>query len=115
MIQTGQQNVHRARIVQRVALLAAVAAGEVEVAPMKLVILKNEIAQGKFEASVKIPIDLNDSEKTQHINNWRSYQERNANLLKHRGQAFSLILGQCTQLLQDKMKQDADWTAVSTS
>jgi hypothetical protein len=31
------------------------------------------------------------------------------------GQAFSLIIGQCTQLLQDKMKQDADWIAVSTS
>ena len=27
----------------------------------------------------------------------------------------SLILGQCTQRLKDKMKQDADWTVVSTS
>jgi hypothetical protein len=96
-------------------LVAAVAAGEVEDAPMKLAILENEIAQGKFEASVEIPIDLNDSEKTQHINDWRSYRERNANLLQHRGQAFSLILGQCAQVLQDKMKQDTNWTAVSTS
>jgi hypothetical protein len=96
-------------------LLAAVAAGGAEDAPMKLAILENEIARGEFEASVEIPIDLNDSEKTQHINDWRSCRERNANLLKHRGQAFSLILGQCTQLPQDKMKQDADWTAVSTS
>jgi hypothetical protein len=115
MIRTAQQNIHRARIVQQVALLAAVTAGEVGDAPMKVAILENEIAQGEFEASVKIPIDMNDSEKTQHINDWRSCRERNADLLKHRGQAFSLILGQCTQLLQDKMKQDADWTAVSTS
>jgi hypothetical protein len=35
--------------------------------------------------------------------------------MKHRGQAFSLILGQCTQLLQDRMKQDTDWNAASTS
>ena len=28
---------------------------------------------------------------------------------------YSLILGQCTQLLQDKMKQDASWTTVSAS
>jgi hypothetical protein len=116
MIRTAQQNIHRARIVQRVALLAAVAAGEAEDAPsMKLAIVENEIAQGKFEASVKIPIDLNDSEKTQHVNDWRSCQERDANPLKHRGQEFSLIFGQCTQLPQDKMKQDTDWTAVSTS
>jgi hypothetical protein len=33
----------------------------------------------------------------------------------HQGQAYSLILGQCTQLLQDKMKQDTSWTTVSTS
>ena len=35
-------------------------------------------------------------------------------MTKHREQAFSLILSQCTQLLQDKMKQDADWNTVST-
>jgi hypothetical protein len=35
--------------------------------------------------------------------------------MKHRGQAFSLIQGQCTQLLQDRMKQDTDWNTVSTS
>ena len=28
---------------------------------------------------------------------------------------YSLILGQCTQLLQDKMKQDASWLTVSMS
>jgi hypothetical protein len=39
----------------------------------------------------------------------------NANLIKHRGQSFSLIQGQCTQLLQDKMKQDTDWNTVSIS
>jgi hypothetical protein len=39
----------------------------------------------------------------------------NANLIKHRGQSFSLIQGQFTQLLQDKMKQETDWAIVSTS
>ena len=84
-------------------------------APVKLAILENEIAQGAFEAGEEIPIELTDSEKTQYSNEWRTYRERNASLIKHRGQAFSLILGQCTQLLQDKMKQDTAWTAVSTS
>jgi hypothetical protein len=35
--------------------------------------------------------------------------------MKHRGQAFSLILGQCTQLLQDRIKQDTDWNMASRS
>jgi hypothetical protein len=56
-----------------------------------------------------------DSAKTQYNNDWRTYQERNVLLMKHRGRAFSLILGQCTQLLQDRMKQDTNWNMASTS
>jgi hypothetical protein len=58
---------------------------------------------------------MSDSEKMQYSNDWRTYRERNALLTKHRGQAFSFILGQCTQLLQDRMKQDTDWNMTSTS
>jgi hypothetical protein len=60
-------------------------------------------------------MELNDSEKTQFSNEWRILQEGNTNLIKHRGQAFSLIQCQCTKLLQDKMKQDTELTNVSTS
>ncbi len=38
-----------------------------------------------------------------------------AMLEKHRGQVYLLILGQCTQLLQDKMKQEKAWAQVSVS
>jgi hypothetical protein len=84
-------------------------------APMKLEILQNEIAQGDFSSSNEAAMVLNDSEKTEISNEWRTFRERNANLIKHWGQAFSLIQGQCTQLLQEKMKQDREWTNVSTS
>jgi hypothetical protein len=80
-------------------------------APMKLVILNNVIAEGEFEQNMEVPIDMMDSEMTKYSNEWRSYQEWNSHLTKHRGQAFYLIPGQCTQLLQDKMKQDTDWTS----
>jgi hypothetical protein len=36
-------------------------------------------------------------------------------LKKSRGKIYSLLLGQCTQVLVDKMKQDADWQAASDS
>jgi len=81
---------------------------------MQLAILQNEIAQGEFEAGEEVPIQLSNSEKTLHSNEWCTYRERAANLESHRGKAYSLILGQCTQLLQDRMKQDADWLTVST-
>jgi hypothetical protein len=82
---------------------------------MQLAILDNEIAEGNYKQNNEVPIEMSDSEKTQYSNDWRTYRERNALLTKHRGQAFSLILGQCTQLLQDRMKQDTDWNMTSTS
>ena len=47
---------------------------------MKLAILQNEIAQGAYELSEEIPIQLTKSEKTQHINEWQTYRERTAQL-----------------------------------
>jgi hypothetical protein len=82
---------------------------------MKLALLQNEIYQGEFSANIEDPIVLNDSQKTEFSNEWYTYKECNSNLIKHRGQAISLVQGQCTQLLQDKMKQDTEWVVVSTS
>jgi hypothetical protein len=81
-------------------------------APMKLAILQNEISKGEFAASIEVPVVLTNSEKTQFSNDWRTFQECNTSLIKHQGKALSLIQGQCTQLLQDKMKQDTDWNTV---
>jgi hypothetical protein len=114
MIRIGQQNIQRARIAQEIILKAAVVVNDPD-APMKLAILQNEIVQGEFSFSNEVTIELNDSEKTKFINECHTFRECNANLIKHRGHAFSLIQGQCTQLLQDKMKQDMEWTSVSTS
>ncbi len=82
---------------------------------MQLAILDNEIAEGNYKQSNEVPIEMSDSEKTQYNNDWRTYWERNALLTKHRDQAFSLILSQCTQLLQDRMKQGTNWNMASTS
>jgi hypothetical protein len=84
-------------------------------APMKLAILQNEIVQGEFAAIIEVPVVLTDSEKNQFSNYRRTFREHNINLIKHRCQAFSLIQGQCTRLLQGKMKQDTDWNTVSIS
>ena len=115
MVRGGQSRIQSARRAQQAILQEAAEEGTDPTVPMSLAILENEIAEGDFEAQEDVPIVLTDSEKTQHSNEWRTYRERNANLLKHRGQAFSLILGQCTQLLQDRMKQDNDWGTASTS
>jgi hypothetical protein len=115
MIRNGQLNIQQARQAQETILKAAVQEGTDMDAPMRLALLQNEIAQGEFAASIEVPVVLTDSEKTQFSNDWRTFRERNTNLTKHRGQAFSFIQGQCTQLLQDKTKQDTDWNTVIIS
>jgi hypothetical protein len=115
MIRNGQLNIQQALQAQETVLKAAVQAGTYMDAPMKLAILQNEISKGKFATSIEVPVLLIDSEKTQFSNDWRTFRERNTNLIKHRGQPFSLLQGQCTQLLQDKMKQDTDWNTVIIS
>ena len=111
----GGHSWQAARGVGLAILEAAVLANTDPEAPMRLALLQNEIANGALEASEDVPMHLTDSEKTQHSNEWRTFRERNAHLAKHRGQTYSLILGQCSQLLKDKMKQDGDWPTVSIS
>jgi regulator of protease activity HflC (stomatin/prohibitin superfamily) len=93
MVRAGQLNLQAAREAQRAALQADINAGTNDPdAPLKLAMMQNDIAQGDFEAMEPVPMVLTDTEKTSQSNAWRSYRERNASLLKHRGQVYSLIL-----------------------
>jgi hypothetical protein len=91
------------------------AAGVDADAPMLLAILENEIEEAAYQATVDLPIILDESEKTENSNAWRTYQERNSRLETQRGQAFSMIRGQCMQVLLDKMKHNTDWMSASKS
>ena len=117
MVRAGQLNLQAARQTQRVTLQRQIETdADIDTdAPLKLAILENKIAQGDFDALEAVPMKLTDTEKTLDSNAWRRHRERTANLLKHRGQVYSLILGQCTQLLQDKLKQKTTWDVVSMS
>jgi hypothetical protein len=73
-------------------------------------ILKCEIALNN-----EVEMKLMDNEKMAHSNAWRSNCETTEGLKKNRGKVYSLLLGQCTQVLVDKMKQDTTWVMVSKS
>jgi hypothetical protein len=81
---------------------------------MELAKLNQDIAQADFEAAQDMPVELNDQEQIDYSNECQNHSRRISTLETNRGQMYSLIHGQCTQLLQDKMKQDPSWTMVST-
>jgi hypothetical protein len=89
MIRNGQLNIQQARQTQDTTLKASVQAGTYMDAPMKLAVLQNKIARGEFAASIEVPVELTDSEKTQFSNDWCNFREHKTNLIKHRCQYSS--------------------------
>ncbi len=75
----------------------------------------DKIAKGDIELNNEVKMRLTDDEKISHSNTWRTHQETTESLKKSRGKVYSLLLGQCTQVLVDKMKQEADWVTISES
>jgi hypothetical protein len=75
----------------------------------------NQIAKGDIMLNDEVEMKLTNDEKMAHSNAWCTQQETTESLKKSRGKVYSLLLGQCTQVRVDKMKQDADWVAISES
>ena len=82
---------------------------------IELANILNEIEEADENIAIPLPIKLEGNAKAEYDSEWRTYRERTSTLEKQRGQAFSMIRGQCMQVLLDKMKYDADWATVSSS
>jgi len=94
---------------------------ELLLAPNDLNLLKsqmeveNKLELAKFDLTDVVEVKTTADEGMAFSNSWRTYRERTDRLVRSRGKVYSLVLGQCTTVLLDKMKQDADWQAVSDS
>ncbi len=96
-------------------------AEEIKVDSMNCALLKemheidDDIAKGKIDHKDEVKIKLTEDEKISHSNAWWSHRKLSNSLKKSRGKIYSLLLGQCTQVLVDKMKQDTNWVTISGS
>ena len=116
LVRANRANLQAAREARCTAIQAVIAGDPTNTeAPMELAILQNEIAEAAFQDAQDVEVDLTKDERSEYEGRWKSHNVRKAKLEAHRGQAYSLMIGQCTQLLQDKMKQDPDWQAISAS
>ena len=77
--------------------------------------VNNNIIQLEFEMSQEVDVLLSEKEKSEYHLDKKTYTDHVNKLSMHHEQVFGLIMGQCMQLLQDKMKQDAQWMTVSKS
>ena len=67
----------------------------------------NYLELAKFELTDVVEVKTTADEAMAFSNSWRTYRERTDRLVRSRGKVYSLVLGQCTTVLLDKMKQDA--------
>ncbi len=75
--------------------------------------IEDQILKCEIDLNDEVEMKLTDDKKMAHSNTWRSHHETTEGLKKSRGKVYSLLLGQCTQVLVDKMKQDITWVMVS--
>jgi hypothetical protein len=73
----------------------------------------DQIAKGDIKLKDEVEMKLTNDENTSHSHVWCSHHNLSNSPKKSRGRIYSLLLGQCTQVLVDKMKQDADWVKIS--
>jgi hypothetical protein len=68
----------------------------------------NKLKLAKFELTDVVEVKTTADESMAFNNAWRTYHERTDRLVRSRGKVYALVHGQCTTVLLDKMKQDAD-------
>jgi hypothetical protein len=78
-----------------------------------MVSLENEILQAEYDISVNIRVPLNNEEKGKWKTSKRAYSERVQKHLLNQQKAFAIIIGQCTQHLQDKIHNNANRDAIN--
>jgi hypothetical protein len=74
--------------------------------------VENQAKDVVYHQGQERPYNLTDSEKLEYGNKSKMLSQRVTTLEKHCGNVYALIYGQCTQILQDKMKQDKNWATV---
>jgi hypothetical protein len=75
--------------------------------------IQNLILKCEIDLNNEVEMKLTVNKKMAHSNTWHSHRETTESLKKNRGKVYLLLLGQCTQDLCDKMKQDTTWVRVS--
>jgi hypothetical protein len=77
--------------------------------------IEDQILKCEIDLNNDVEMKLMDNKKMAQSNVWCSHCETTEGLKKSREKVYLLVLGQCTQVLVDKMKQDATWVTVSES
>ncbi len=77
--------------------------------------VENKLELARFELNDVVEVKTTAEKAMYFSNSWRTYRKRTDRLVRSRRNFYSLVLGQCTIVLLDKMKQGSDCQTVSDS
>ena len=86
---------------------------EIEQLEDELTELDNNILKVDYDRTADINLPMTDEEKAEWRMSQKLAEERASKHLVNQQKAFALIVGQCTQRLQDKLHEDSQWEAIS--
>jgi hypothetical protein len=72
-----------------------------------------KILRAEYDLATDVELPLTEEEKGEWWNNQKAYAERINKHLLNRQKAFAIIIGQCTQRLQDKLHDDSHWEKIN--
>ena len=99
---------------QQVAILAAIAADPTDRTVLREKMeVEDAISKAEFELTEDLEIAYTLDEKAERSNVFRTHREDEQRLINNRGKVYALTLGQCTQALKDKLKEDGDWEDIA--
>ena len=75
--------------------------------------VEDDLSKAQFDLTEEIEVVLTMDEKAELSNIYRTYQEDEQKLITNCGKVYTLTLGQCTQDLKDKLKEDNDWEDIA--
>ena len=99
---------------QQAAILAAIAADPTDRTVLREKMeVEDAISKAEFELTEDLEIAYTLDEKAERSNVFRTHREDEQRLISNRGKVYALTLGQCTQALKDKLKEDGDWEDIA--
>jgi hypothetical protein len=99
---------------QQDAIVIAIAANPLDWAVLRdKMEVKDELLKAQFELTEELNIVLTMDKKAERSNVYRIFCEDEQRLVTNHGKVYTLTLGQRTQTLKDKLKEDGDWEDVA--
>ena len=98
---------------QQAAIDLAIAASPSEsMALRERVEIEDDLLKANFDLTEDIEVVLTMDEKAERSNVYRTHREDKQRLITNCGKVYMLAIGQCTQALKDKLKEDATWDTI---